>query len=600
MSIRALPPQLINQIAAGEVIERPASAVKELLENALDAGARQIVIEVEQGGMRLIRIRDDGSGIARHELTLALSRHATSKIASLDDLESVRSFGFRGEALPSMSAVSRLQLTSRTEAADNAWSVQADGTEQTMALTPAAHPVGTTVEIRDLFYNTPARRKFLKTEKTEFTHLESSVKRMALSRFDVGFLLRHNQRPVLDLRPAVSQAEQERRIAALCGTGFMEHALVLDFQNEGLRLYGWVALPTWSRSQADMQFFYVNGRLVRDKLVTHAIRQAYQDVLFHGRHPVYVLYLDIDPRLVDVNAHPAKLEVRFRESRLVHDFVFSSIHRGLSEVRPSDDGGASAGEQPPPSPGWFEPSRHPTQQSPLPMSIREPGGRYNGQVHDHGPSCSHSHMSLNDARPEHEADQDRPPLGYAIAHLHNVYILAECEKGLIVVDAHAAHERMTYEKLKAQHDRGAVATQPLLLPQSVAVSAEEIALLEEHAGVFSELGLEFSVSGPETVLVRALPVLLTTEDVEPLMRNILNDLQQTGKSVRSQEARDRVLADMACHGSVRANRRLTVPEMNALLRDMEHTPNSGQCNHGRPTWVLLDSKQLDRFFLRGQ
>ena len=601
MAIQSLPPQLINQIAAGEVIERPASAVKELLENALDAGARQIRIDVEEGGTRLIRIRDDGVGIPKQELALALSRHATSKIATLDDLESVLSFGFRGEALPSMSSVSRLTLTSRIENASSGWSVRADGTESELQHQPAAHPTGTTVELRDLFYNTPARRKFLKTEKTEFTHLESSVKRMALSRFDVGFSLSHNQRTVLDLKPAQTQSEREKRVAALCGDGFIDHALAIEFETEGLRLHGWVALPTWSRSQADMQYFYVNGRLVRDKLVSHAVRQAYQDVLFHGRHPVYVLYLDLDPRLVDVNAHPAKLEVRFRDSRRVHDFLFSSLHRALSDVRP----GAPVGEGVPSASMFSEvgaPSRsYPTQQSSMPLVVHETRAGYSHLQHNHHHGAGTSAMAGFAASLPNQVDEaDAPPLGYAIAHLHNIYILAESRRGLVLVDAHAAHERITYEKLKAQYDQGRIPTQPLLLPQSLPVSAEELTLLEETFDLFHQLGVEFSVSGPETILIRALPVLLSTDDAEQLMRQILIDLRQSGRSERPQEAVRQFLASMACHGSIRANRRLTVPEMNGLLRDMEQTENSGQCNHGRPTWVLLDSKQLDQFFLRGQ
>ncbi|QSA97563.1 DNA mismatch repair endonuclease MutL [Methylococcus sp. EFPC2] len=611
MPIRQLPPQLINQIAAGEVVERPASVVKELVENSFDAGAGSVEVDIEQGGSRLIRIRDNGCGIPRDELALALARHATSKIASLDDLERVASMGFRGEALPSISSVARLSLTSRTAGADAAWRILADGTEQGYDIQPAAHPPGTTLEVRDLFYNTPARRKFLKTEKTEFGHIETLLRRMALSRFETGFVLHHNQREVLNLKPAATDAGREKRLALVCGEEFLGNSLAVSYQASGLSLSGWVGLPTFSRGQADMQFFYVNGRLVRDKLVAHALRQAYHDVLYHGRQPVYVLYLELDPALVDVNAHPAKLEVRFREGRLVHDFLFSALHRCLADDRP----GASVPEsyesnetirsveaepflqaaadvETVATAPAYAPRRPPAQAS-LPLQVRETLSALQTLY-----AASHESTRVQVHQPPE--DTAHPPLGQAIAHLHNIYILAETRNGLVLVDAHAAHERVTYEKLKRQFQAGSIASQRLLLPVRVRVTEAETELAEEHAADFEKLGLELSRSGLDTLLVRALPALLSAERAEQLVRDLLADLNQQGRSFRLEQALNQVLATMACHGSVRAQRRLTTAEMNALLREMEATENCGQCNHGRPTWIELGAKDLDRFFMRGQ
>lgn len=596
MSIKQLPPQLVNQIAAGEVIERPASAVKELIENSLDAGAVFVSVEIEEGGSRLIRVRDDGGGIEKSDLGLALSRHATSKIASLGDLESVLSFGFRGEALPSMSSVSRLMLTSRTANDSAGWCVKADGTEEELAPVPAAHSIGTSVELRELFYNTPARRKFLKTEKTEFGHIETVIKRMALSRFDVGFSLKHNQRQIIDLKPAISNEQKDQRVGLLCGEEFVKQSLNIDVINGGLGLQGWVGLPTYSRSQADMQFFYVNGRLIRDKLINHAVRLAYQDVLFHGRHPVYVLYLTIDPTLVDVNAHPAKLEVRFRESKAVHDFVYRRIKQLLTEVRPADHPAVKTIQ---PQMAEQSVSYNEMQQRHMPMSIAEPAVRYSGASYT-APGVSRSHPASYQPQPAKREEGAMPPMGFAIAHLHNTYILAESDKGLVLVDTHAAHERIIYEKLKKQYDAGSMPTQPLLIPQRVELSAEEMLVLEQSQSLLDGLGVELSASGPRTVLVRAIPVLLTVNDAEKLVRDMLQDLAETGESKSVQDACNTVLGNMACHSSIRANRRLTEIEMNVLLRDMEQTENSGQCNHGRPTWVLLNGQQLDALFLRGQ
>ncbi|QXP86204.1 DNA mismatch repair endonuclease MutL [Methylococcus sp. Mc7] len=597
MRIRQLPPQLINQIAAGEVIERPASVVKELVENSFDAGARRIELDVEQGGARLIRIRDDGCGIDREDLGLALSRHATSKIASLEDLERVASMGFRGEALPSISSVARLTLTSRTGDAQCGWRVSADGSESDFDIQPAQHAQGTTVEVRDLFYNTPARRKFLRAEKTEFGHIQTLVQRMALARFDVGFGLRHNQREILRLRPGVEETERAERIGALCGPDFLEQSLRVDFEACGLRLHGWVGLPTFSRSQADLQFFYVNRRLIRDKLVGHAIRQAYKDVMYHERQPVYVLYLEIDPALVDVNAHPAKLEVRFREGRMVHDFLFSALHRSIAGHRPGQ--AASVAEAPAVERPASPPEQPQGRQQPLFRVAEAPPRPYQpGGLSDLRKLYSAPAPVPNP--PETQGEHDVPPLGYALAHLKGVYILAENAQGLILVDGHAAHERITYERLKRQYQAGGIASQPLLLPVRIKLSRADADLAEEHGEHLARLGIELRRTGEDSVLVRSVPALLDGGDVERLVRDTLADLREHGSSERLQETLNTVLATMACHGSVRAGRKLTVPEMNALLREMEATERAGQCNHGRPTWVQLDTQELDRLFLRGR
>jgi DNA mismatch repair protein MutL len=613
MPIRTLPPQLINQIAAGEVVERPASAVKELVENAFDAEASRVDIDVEQGGLRLFRVRDNGIGIARDELALALSRHATSKIASLDDLENVSTMGFRGEALPSISSVSRLTLTSRHREAVEAWQVSTDGAETEFDIRPAAHPTGSTVEVRDIFYNTPARRKFLRSEKTEFQHIETLIRRMALARLDVGLSLSHNQRNILHLKPTQSQSDIEQRLTSLLGGDFLEQSLPLDFSAAGLRLHGWVGLPTFSRSQADQQFFYVNGRLVRDKLVSVAIRQAYQDVLYHGRHPIYVLYLELDPTAVDVNAHPTKMEVRFRESRMVHDFLFRGLHRvlggakaglglGISTVDADVELGLAApsssmtwDDSPPASPqsvgsGIASRSVPAYRQTPLPLQVEEMMRGYAALYAEREAA----------PLPPAASESGPPPLGFALAHLHGAFILAENAEGLVLVDAHAAHERVTYEKLKQQRQSGSVPSQPLLLPIRLAVSDAEAELAAENAEALRDLGIELDRLGPNTLLIRALPALLAQGDGEGLVRDVLADLNAQGHSRKVEEQINGLLASLACHGSVRANRKLSLPEMNALLREMEATERSGQCNHGRPTWVQLSLADLNGLFLRGR
>ncbi len=625
--IHLLSPRLANQIAAGEVVERPANIVKELVENALDAGARHIDIEAEQGGIKLLRIRDDGCGIDKDDLALSLSRHATSKITTLDDLEAVGSLGFRGEALASISSVTRLTLTSHEQSADTAWQVSAEGRDMVANVSPAAHPVGTTVEVRDLFFNTPARRKFLRTEKTEFSHLEEYVKRLALSRYDVAFSLRHNQRTIHSLRPAARPIDREKRVAALLSPQFIDSSVHIDAEAAGLALQGWVGLPTFSRSQGDMQYFFVNGRVVRDKLVVHAIKQAYRDVLYHGRHPAFVLYLSLDPKLVDVNVHPTKHEVRFRDGRLVHDFLFRTLHKALGDVRPDNQpsgsspselaggltssvmpvSGAAAGE-------FSEQTRldwQPNQQAGLSTVTTPPWSSAPSNFANQAPARAdlsradiaeqmNVYGAMNRTALPESPSADMPPLGFAIAQLHGIYILAQNAGGLVVVDMHAAHERITYERLKIAVDQQGVQSQPLLVPVNLSVSEREADTAEQFAEEFRSLGVELARVGPESLLVRQIPVLLQQAEVPQLITDMLGDLIEHGSSDRFLAHRNELLGTMACHGSVRANRRLTIPEMNGLLRDMEATERSGQCNHGRPTWTQMTMPELDKLFLRGR
>ena len=609
--IQVLSPRLANQIAAGEVVERPSSVVKELLENSLDAGANQILIDVENGGARCIRIRDNGHGIAKDDLPLALNRHATSKIQNLDDLECVSSLGFRGEALASIASVARVTLTANTDEQEQGWKVECEGQEMETRISPAPHPRGCSIEVRDLFFNTPARRKFMRTEKTEFKHLEEVVKRLALSHFEVGFVLSHNQRAIHSFRPAHSQAEKERRVASICGAAFMENTVAIDVERSGLRLWGWVGLPTFSRSQADLQHFFVNGRVVKDKLVTHAVRQAYRDVLFHGRHPTYVLYLEISPVEVDVNVHPTKHEVRFRDGRLVHDFLFSTLHRSLAQVRPADQLDSSdATAELVPSLATDNGQQGYTRQPYMPLGAPSPGqiketlAGYTGMaesVNSMGvPSGLGAVADYAPENPLEQSEQEIPPLGFAVAQLHGIFILAQNEGGLVIVDMHAAHERITYEKMKQSHQQQGVKAQPLLVPVALAVSGREAQCAEENAAIFETLGFMLERAGPESLLVRQVPMLLCESNVEQLVRDVLADMLEHGESDRVQAHIDEMLSTMACHGSVRANRKLTVTEMNALLRDMEQTERSGQCNHGRPTWTQLSMQELDKLFLRGR
>jgi DNA mismatch repair protein MutL len=596
MPIRILPSQLVNQIAAGEVVERPAAVVKELLENSIDARASRIDVDIEGGGVRLIRVRDDGCGISRDELALALSRHATSKIASLEDLEAVVSLGFRGEALPSIGSVSRVRITSRIPAANCGWGIEvaADGSP-VAGPAPAAHPTGTTVEVRDLFFNTPARRKFLRKESTELGHVEGVVRRIALAQQGLALHLRHNRRDLLALAGGAERSEQERRVAAVCGEEFMQHAVAIELQRAGLRLWGWIALPSFSRSQSDLQYFCVNGRMVRDRLLSHAVRQGYQDVLYHGRHPAFVLYLTLDPRMVDVNVHPTKQEVRFREGRTVHDFLYRSLHEVLGSVGP---GQASAGEPGAAAlaVGGWGPGRAPPRQASIGPRPGDSASAYRSLYGNRARAASQGSC----AAVAESGTEDMPPLGYAIAQLHGAFILAENRQGMVVVDMHAAHERVTYERLKRALDGEGVHGQPLLVPVSVAVSTREADVVEEHGEIFLGLGFEIERAGPETLLVQQVPALLKGSDVAALVRDVLADLVVFGTSTRIRKEINRVLATMACHGSVRANRRLEVAEMNGLLRDMERTERSGQCNHGRPTWRQLTLSELDKLFQRGR
>lgn len=626
MPIRLLPDHLINQIAAGEVVERPASVVKELLENAVDAGASRIEIDLEQGGIKRIRIRDNGCGIPKEELTLALSRHATSKISSLEDLEQVRSLGFRGEALPSIASVARLSLSSCHQEAEQAWRVEADQSKGSHLPEPIAHATGTTVDVHDLFFNIPARRKFLKTEKTELSHIEEAVRKMALSRFDISFYLRHNQKPLLQLNSANNRLASERRLAEICGEPFVQQAQYVEHEASGLRLWGWVALPTFSRSQTDLQYFYVNNRAVRDRLIAHAVRQAYQDVLYHGRHPAFVLYLEMEPQLVDVNAHPTKHEVRFREGRFIHDFIFHTLHQVLAEVRPSSETASPAHfptyVQPLARPDLFAgqtakltedainanrhqiafPTHYSYQQPRLGLPVRDSLPVY-AKLYGQTDTLTTLATTTSEAALETSSEphhEELPPLGYALAQLHGVYVLAQNAAGLVLVDMHAAHERITYEQLKISMQADAIRSQPLLVPQAIPVSRREADQAEVHAHRFQALGFELSRMGLEKIVIRAVPSLLKDANIENLVRDVLADLITHGSSQRIEQAMNEILGTMACHGSVRANRRLSLAEMNALLRDMERTERSGQCNHGRPTWLQMSMEQIDKLFMRGQ
>ncbi|HEY1589855.1 MAG TPA: DNA mismatch repair endonuclease MutL [Rhodanobacter sp.] len=601
--IRVLPPELINQIAAGEVIERPSSVVKELVENSLDAGAGRIEVDIEAGGARLIRVRDDGGGIHVDELPLAVASHATSKISSFDDLEHVASMGFRGEALASVSSVSRFALTSRTSGQDAAFRIEVDS-GRLQAARPAQHPPGTSVEVRDLFYNVPARRKFMRAERTEFAHIDDLLKSLALARGSVEFRLSHNGKPVRVWKAARDEQAALQRVAEVLGEEFPAQSLRIDHAMAGLHLSGWVGLPTASRAQADSQYFYVNGRLVRDRIVAHAVRQAYADVLFHGRHAAFVLYLELDPAGVDVNVHPAKHEVRFREQRLVHDFLFRTLHEALAQTR----AGLNTLPATEPMPGLHEsyaapaslPSGAPAwpaqfSQSRLSLGVRDAPLAGYAALLGESPGSSAAQMPM----PASE-EGETPPLGFAIAQLKNIFVLAENAHGLVLVDMHAAHERITYEKLKSGRAGSNLRSQMLLVPLGIAVSAKEAAAAEEHAEALAEWGLELSRSGPATIVVRRIPALLEGADVGQLSRDVLSELAQHGSSRRLQELENELLSTMACHGSVRAGRRLTIPEMNALLREMEATERSGQCNHGRPTWVQLSVAELDKLFMRGR
>ena len=584
MPIRKLSSRLVSQITAGEVVERPSAVVKELVENSLDAGARSVRVQVEEGGRRSIVVADDGRGIPRDELALALARHATSKLARAEDLQRLGTLGFRGEALPSIAAVSRLRLTSAAAGAERAYSIAGD--RAGAAPEPRAHPPGTTVEARDLFYNTPARRKFLRAPATEWKRIAGVLRGLGLGRLDVGLEAHHNGRRLLRY-PAVGAGVPERaRLDAVLGREFVEQSVFCEAAAGGMRLSGWIGLPTYSRSQADQQHFYVNGRAVRDKLIAHAVRQGYADVLYGGRQPCYVLYLELPPEAVDANVHPAKTEVRFREARAVHRLLADGVARGVAGVRPADAGHAA--ERFRPLVNENPAARQPPMPLPAAPDADAPAAAAEGErPAPAAPAAAGKSAAL-------------PPLGLARAQLHGIYILAENERGLVLVDMHAAHERITYERLKAGHAADGVRSQPLLVPQTLRLSPEEAACLEEHGARLAEWGLEAELSGPDAACVRALPSLLAHADAGALLRDVLADLIAQGGSERVREREHELLSSLACHGAVRARMRLTVAEMDALLRDMEATERAGQCNHGRPTWVQLSIDQLDKLFLRGR
>ena len=603
-AIQLLPNLLISQIAAGEVVERPSSVLKELLENALDAGSTAIQIQLEEGGVKLIRVTDDGGGIARDELALALTRHATSKIASLEDLERVVTLGFRGEALASVASVARLTLTSRQAGSTHAWRLQA---EERASPEPAALLAGTVVEMRDLYYNTPARRKFLKSEATEFAHCAEAVKRIALAHPAVAFTLSHNGRVALHL--ATSNAAG--RAGAILGENFLEESRAVDSGPGPLRVSGHCATPAHSRPRSDAQYCYVNGRFVRDKLLSHALREAYQDMLHGSRHPAYCLFIEIDPALVDVNVHPAKTEVRFRDSRAVHQFVFHAVQKALSSPLAGSSPATSQSPNsatPPPafvsSPTVTNPERSgfnqwtPRQQS---LRVGEPAtAAYYAFSRSAIESPARATPASSPAFAAAPPPADTPPLGYALAQLHGIYIVAQNARGLILVDMHAAHERILYEKLKSAVDQQMLATQALLIPAVFSADALEVAALEEFSDALRDLGFDVAPMGPKQLAVRGVPALLQAADTTALVRSLLAELREHGISQLMSTRRNELLATMACHGAVRAHRLLSLPEMNALLRQMEETERADQCNHGRPTWTQLTMQELDTFFLRGR
>ena len=600
--IHKLPSLLVDQIAAGEVIERPASVVKELVENAMDAGATRISIEVENGGKKAIRVIDNGIGLANEDMMLAIERHATSKINSLEDLEALNSLGFRGEALPSIVSISRFTLISKTENTDHAFQLNCLG-GTCEAIKPAQHPLGTTIEVRDLFYNTPARRRFLKTDRTEFLRIDELIKRVSLSRFDIGFTLIHNGKTIRSSQGGEQDSNKKMRIVQLCGKDFFDNSFFIDEQRHGMRLSGWVAKPSWNRASADRQFFYINGRMIKDKLIGHAVRQAYQDVLFHGRFPAFVLYFELDPTWVDVNVHPTKHEVRFRESQQVHGFIFGSLNHALSQTKPgselqaNSDIGLNAAN--------ITPVDYSKMQSSLQFNRPAFSSGYVAETpNNYLQSIAQASQSLPDIQNSEDSDntetEQLPPLGYAKAQIHGVFIIAENAQGMVVVDMHAAHERITYEWFKQAIAADGIRSQTLLVPIAITVSERETHAVEQHKNWFNKLGLDIQAGSKESIIVRKVPTLLAKTDIESLIKDVLSEIVTLGSSTKIEASINELLSSMACHGSVRANRQMTIVEMNALLREMEKTERADQCNHGRPTWVQMDMKQLDRLFLRGQ
>lgn len=613
MRIQLLPDQLISQIAAGEVVERPAAALKELLENSLDAGSTDIQVSLMQGGIKQLRVADNGKGVPKDDLQLALTRHATSKIASLEDLEKVASLGFRGEALASIASISRTHFISKFADEAHAWRIGSDGSEIS-AIEPAALDVGTIVEVNDLYFNTPARRKFLKQEQTEYSHCDEAVTRVALSRPDVSFMLQHNGKAVMRL----AKSPAPKRFADVLGEEFAAESITVDEYAGGLGFWGMAAKPTFNRNSRDTQYVYVNGRFVRDKLISHAIRQAYQDVLHHDRHPAYVLFLELDPSLVDVNVHPAKTEVRFRDGQSIHRFIFHALHKALAT--PTGVSNAVTASQAPSNPfagahleSASSPASfaYPKYQSQIDLKAGEANSFYQtlyGNIRQEAPATSNAlvddaYLSQAQTEPAKESTSQDYPLGFAVAQIHGVYILAQNTQGLVVVDMHAAHERIMYERLKCALDDNTqhIPMQPLLIPISFHADKLEVATVQEQREEsLRQLGFEIAVLSPTTLAVRAVPVMLQDADAVALARDVLRDLRDYGASRALTERRNEMLGTMACHAAVRANRSLTIPEMNALLRDMEATERSGQCNHGRPTWFQVTMQDLDKMFMRGK
>ncbi len=589
-----LDDKLINQIAAGEVVERPASLLKELLENSIDGGSSRIEIQMERGGLKRILVKDNGIGIPKEQLALAMSRHATSKLTAIEDLFSVNTLGFRGEALPSIAAVSRLVMQSKVVEQESGYEISVQGGRSTSSPKPIAHPQGTTVEVEDLFYNTPARRKFLRTEKTELNYCDSVIRKIALSHFDVEIAFTHNGKPSLHVLPALNETQKDNRIAGICGKSFANQCIYFEDDVEVMSLRGWMGLPAFSRSQRDLQYFFVNGRPVSDNLVAHAVRRAYSDVLYHGRHPAFVLFFSIDPHLVDVNVHPAKSEVRFRESRSVHDYIYRTLHRTIAQLTPQSS----------------EVSL-PTPQN-VPVGLSQTGGYGSGaaqqnikmmvqeQVQAYQVMTQDADGSRITQPADDQDDAPVPPLGYAVAQLKGVYILAENKEGLIMVDMHAAHERITYESLKQQMQESRINSQPLLVPLQITVSHIEADAAVSYLTQFKGLGFEIDRMGEESIVIRSVPELLIRVDIDRLIRDVLSDLIEHGNSDRISDAQLEILSSVACHGSVRANRKLEIEEMNVLLRQMEVVERSGQCNHGRPTWMSVSLNEIDKWFMRGR
>ncbi len=627
--IQKLSPQVINQIAAGEVIERPVSVVKELVENSIDAGATEIVIEVVEGGAKKITIKDNGSGIHEDDLLLALTSHATSKIRDSNDLVRVQSLGFRGEALASIASVSELTLTTKTQDSAHGFKVTGAGNDEIEKPMPAAHPFGTTIEVKDLFYNVPARKKFLRTERTEFSHIEELVKRLSLVKFDVAFKLIHNDKVVFDTKACETQEEKERRIGAIYSQDFLDHSFYFTHTIEDIRgsltLHGWIAKPTFSRTQTDWQFVYVNGRMVKDRLIAHAIKQAYQDVLYGHRHPAFIVYLTMDPEGVDVNAHPAKHEVRFRESRFVHDFLFRTIHQVVAQPLLEMNGNNVANADQHSAPLNTESS---ASIAPIPLNSANQQNRlnFNGNYNHSSfqstrndqPVNVYAALGLNqreNAEPVKSTlssfapqslaggnDQvDDAPLGYALGQLHGAYILAENQQGLVLVDMHAAHERIIYERFKTNiHDHATLVRQPLLIPKVMPMSGRHVAAVAEFQDELAQVGIVAQAFGDDEIVVREVPAALINSDIDRLITAVIDDFERYGSSEKIKAAINEILSTMACHSAIRHHRKMTLPEMNALLRDIERTERADQCNHGRPTWTAIGLTDLDRLFLRGQ